>query len=142
MNFKYYNQNQTVLFPYSFEDLIPDNHPVRIVNDILERINIDPLLKAYSKEGNPSYHPVMMLKVMVFAYMNNIYSSRKIEKALRENINFMWLSNMSIVDHNTVNRFRTHKLEAAFKNIFSQVVLLLAEEGLVPETGVCRRNQN
>ena len=73
----------------------------------------------------------MMLKVMVFAYMNNIYSSRKIEKALRENINFMWLSNMSIVDHNTVNRFRTHKLEAAFKNIFSQVVLLLAEEGLV-----------
>ena len=131
MNFKHYNQNQLVLFPCSFEDLIPENHPVRIVNDILEKVNIDPLLKAYSKEGNPSYHPVMMLKVMVFAYMNNIYSSRKIEKALRENINFMWLSNMSIVDHNTVNRFRTHKLEAAFKNIFSQVVLLLAEEGLV-----------
>ncbi len=109
MDFKYYNQNQTVLFPYSFEELIPNNHPVRIVNDILERINIAPLLKAYSKEGNPSYHPVMMLKVMVFAYMNNIYSSRKIEKALRENINFMWLSNMSIVDHNTVNRFRAHK---------------------------------
>ncbi|MFC0343164.1 transposase, partial [Epilithonimonas hispanica] len=63
--------------------------------------------------------------------MNNIYSSRNIEKALRENINFMWLSNMSIVDHNTVNRFRAHKLEAAFKDIFSQVVLLLAEEGLV-----------
>ena len=131
MNFKHYNQNQLVLFPYSFEELIPDNQPVRIVNDILERINIDPLLKAYSKEGNPSYHPVMMLKVMVFAYMNNIYSSRKIEKALRENINFMWLSNMSIVDHNTVNRFRAHKLEAAFKDIFSQVVLLLADEGLV-----------
>ena len=68
---------------------------------------------------------------MVFAYMNNIYSSRKIEKALRENINFMWLSNMSIVDHNTVNRFRSNKLEAAFKDIFSQVVLLLADEGLV-----------
>ena len=131
MNFKHYNQNQLVLFPYSFEDLIPHNHPVRIVNDILEKLNIEPLLKVYSKEGNPSYHPVMMLKVMVFAYMNNIYSSRKIEKALRENINFMWLSNMSIVDHNTVNRFRSHKLEAAFKDIFSQVVLLLAEEGLV-----------
>ena len=131
MNFKHYNQNQLVLFPYSFEELIPENHPVRIVNDILEKVNIEPLLKAYSKEGNPSYHPVMMLKVMVFAYMNNIYSSRKIEKALRENINFMWLSNMSIVDHNTVSRFRTHKLQAAFKDIFSQVVMLLAEEGLV-----------
>lgn len=131
MNFKHYNQNQLVLFPYSFDDLISENHPVRVVNDILDRINIDPLLKAYSKEGNPSYHPKMMLKVMVYAYMSNIYSSRKIEKALGENINFMWLSNMSIVDHNTINRFRTHKLEAAFKDIFSQVVLLLAEEGLV-----------
>ena len=80
MNFKHYNQNQLVLFPYSFEDLIPHNHPVRIVNDILEKLNIEPLLKVYSKEGNPSYHPVMMLKVMVFAYMNNIYSSRKIER--------------------------------------------------------------
>ena len=72
-----------------------------------------------------------MLKVMVFAYMSNTHSSRKIEKALRENINFMWLSNKSIVDHNTVSRFRGNKLEAAFKDIFSQVVLLLAEEGSV-----------
>lgn len=63
MNFKYYNQNQTVLFPYSFDELIPENHLVRVVNGILEKINIAPLLKAYSKEGNPSYHPVMMLKV-------------------------------------------------------------------------------
>ena len=119
-----------LLFPYSFEELIPENHPVRIVNSV-EKINIEPLLKAYSKEKNPNYHPVMMLKMMVFAYMKNIYSSRKMEKALRENINFMWLSNMSIVDHNTVNRFRTHKLEVAIKDIFSQMVLLLAEEGLV-----------
>lgn len=89
MSFKYCNQNQLVLFPYSFEDLISENHPVRIVNDILEKVNIEPLLRAYRKEGNPSYHPVMMLKVMVFAYMNNIYSSRKIEKAFREIINFM-----------------------------------------------------
>jgi transposase len=117
MDFKHYNQNQTVLFPYSFEDLIPENHPVRILNDILEKLNIEPLLKVYSIDVNPSYHPVMMLKVMAFAYMNNIYSSRKIEKALRENINFMWLTNMSMVDHNTVNRFRNHKLEAAFKDI-------------------------
>lgn len=131
MRFKHYNQNQLVLFPYSFDDLIPENHPVRVVNSILDRINIDPLLRAYSKEGNPSYHPVMMLKVMVFAYMNNIYSSRKIEKALRENINFMWLSNMSMVDHNTVNRFRAEKLQEAFKDIFKQVVLLLVKEGLV-----------
>lgn len=49
MNFKHYNQNQLVLFPYSFQDLILEHHPVRIVNDILDRVNIKPLLKAYSK---------------------------------------------------------------------------------------------
>ena len=51
MNFKYYNQNQTVLFPYSFEELIPNNHPVRIVNDILERINIAPSSKSLQQRG-------------------------------------------------------------------------------------------
>jgi transposase len=55
-------------------------------------MKLDFLLRHYPGGGCSSYHPVMMLKVMVFAYMNNIYSSRKIEKALRENINFMWHS--------------------------------------------------
>ena len=128
---KEYNQNQNWLFPPSIEELIPENHPVRIVNSVIEQINITPLLKTYSKEGHPSYHPRMMLKVMVYAYMDNIYSSRKIEKALNENINFMWLSGRQTVDHNTIARFRSNKLKEVFKDIFKQVVLLLAEEGLV-----------
>ena len=131
MSFRHYNQNQLVLFPHTFDDLISTDHPVRIVNDVIEKINIGTLLKAYRKEGNPSYHPVMMLKVMVFAYMENIYSSRKIEKAMRENVLFMWLSNMNIADHNTIARFRSQKLQSAFKDIFTQVILLLAEEGLI-----------
>lgn len=132
MNFRDYNQSQLFLFPPTFEDLIPKNHPVRIVNDVIERIKIEPLLKAYKKEGgNPSYHPKMMLKVMVFAYMENTYSSRRIEKLVRENVNFMWLSAMQRIDHNTIARFRSQRLQEAFKDIFRQVVLLLAEEGLV-----------
>ena len=85
MNFKHYNQQQTILLPYLFEDLIPEKHPVRIVEQIVESINIQPLLKAYSKEGKPGYHPKMLLKVMLYGYMTNVYSSRKIELALREN---------------------------------------------------------
>jgi transposase len=131
MRFKHYNQQQTVLLPYSFDDLIPQKHPVRIVDQVVESLNIQPLLKAYSKEGNPGYHPKMLLKVMLYAYMTNIYSSRKIELALRENINFMWLTSMTIVDHNTINRFRSDKLKESFKEIFKQVVLMLASEGLV-----------
>lgn len=122
MKFKHYNQRQTTLLPYSFDDFISEKHPVRVVDQVVESINIQPLLKAYSKEGNPAYHPKMLLKVMLYAYMTNTYSSRKIELAVRENINFMWLTGMTIVDHNTINRFRSNKLKDSFKEIFKQVV--------------------
>lgn len=131
MKFKHYNQRQTTLLPYSFDDFISEKHPVRVVDQVVESINIQPLLKAYSKEGNPAYHPKMLLKVMLYGYMTNIYSSRKIELAVRENINFMWLTGMTIVDHNTINRFRSNKLKDSFKEIFKQVVLMLASEGFI-----------
>src|SRR5690554_2453507 len=131
IKFKEYNQQQNWLFPPSIEELIPENHPVRIVNRVIEHLDIQNLIAAYNAEGKPSYNPKMMLKVMVYAYMDNIYSSRKIEKAMRENINFMWLSANQVADHNTIARFRSKRLKDSFKDIFKQVVLLLAEEGLV-----------
>lgn len=130
-NFQSYNQQLNWLFPPSIEELIPQEHPVRIVNGIIEQLDLKLLIKEYSKEGKPSYHPKMMLKVMVYAYMDNTYSSRKIEKAMRENINFMWLAAQQVADHNTIARFRSNKLKTIFKDIFKQVVLLLAEEGLI-----------
>ncbi|MDQ0476558.1 transposase, partial [Chryseobacterium sp. MDT2-18] len=131
IKFKDYNQQQNWLFPPSIEELIPQDHPVRIVNGIIEQLDLRLLVSEYSKDGKPSFHPKMMLKVMVYAYMDNTYSSRKIEKAMRENINFMWLSAQQIADHNTIARLRSKKLKTIFKDIFKQVVLLLAEEGLV-----------
>lgn len=130
-NFKDYNQQQNWLFPPSIEELISEDHPVRVVNGVIEQLDLEPLIRAYSKDGQPIYHPKMMLKVMVYAYMDNTYSSRKIEKAMRENINFMWLANNQVADHNTIARFRSQKLKGVFKDIFKQVALLLAEEGLV-----------
>ena len=131
VKFQEYNQQQNWLLPPNIEDLIPKDHPVRVVNGVIEQLNIDLLINEYQREGKPSYHPKMMLKVMVYAYMDNTYSSRKIEKAMRENINYMWLSAMQVADHNTIARFRSQKLKDVFKDIFKQVVLLLAEEGLV-----------
>lgn len=130
-NFQSYNQQQNWLFPPSIEELITQDHPVRVVNGIIEQLDLKLLIDEYSKEGKPSYHPKMMLKVMVYAYMDNTYSSRKIEKAMRENINFMWLSAQQVADHNTIARFRSKKLKTIFKDIFKQIVLLLAEEGLI-----------
>ena len=96
--FKSYNQQQNWLFPPSIKELISQDHPVRIVHGVIEHLDLEPLIKAYSKDGQPSYHPKMMLKVMVYAYMDNTYSSRKIEKAMRKYINFMWLYDRQMAD--------------------------------------------
>jgi transposase len=76
--FKAYTQAQAMLLPPSLDELITADHPVRIVNQVLEKIDIEPLLKTYSGGGSSSFHPRMLLKVLVFAYINNNYSSRKI----------------------------------------------------------------
>src|SRR4028118_1171299 len=73
----------------------------------------------------------MLLKVLVFAYINNIYSSPKIEEALQQNVCFMWLSGMTTPDHNPINRFGGEGLKDVLRNIFTQVVELLAQEGLL-----------
>jgi transposase len=129
--FKPDRQHQVMLFPPDLNDLIAANHPVRVVNQVLEQIDITQLLQQYKPGGTSSYHPRMLLKVLVYAYINNIYSSRKIEEALSQNICYMWLSGMQKPDHNTINRFRGQRLQKSLRPIFTQVVLLLCEEGLL-----------
>jgi transposase len=127
--FKDYNFNQNLLLPPSLEELIDPNHPVRIVNQVVDNLDLDPILAKYDGGGSPAYHPRMMLKVLVYGYVTNRYSSRKIEEALQQNVHFMWLSGMSYPDHNTINRFRSDRLKGVLKEVFSQVVHLLIDHG-------------
>ncbi|WP_406844377.1 IS1182 family transposase [Flavobacterium soyae] len=129
--FKDYIPNQNVLFPPNLSELIDIKHPVRIVSNIVDGLDLKSLIHRYKPGGTSSYHPKMLLKVLVYGYLCNIYSSRKFEQALKENINFMWLSGMSQPDHNTINRFRSQRLNGQIKEIFTQIVLLLEREGIV-----------
>lgn len=131
IKFKPYQQDQLMAIPPTLDELIPKGHPVRVVNQIINEINIDTLLKRYKTKGCSSYHPRMLLKVLVYSYLCNTYTSRKIEAATRENINFMWLAGMETPDHNTINRFRSERLRGVIKKIFTQVVLLMADSGHV-----------
>ena len=129
--FKELTSNQNVLFPVSLSEKIAPNHPVRVVNSVVDALDIGCLLRAYKGGGTSSYHPRMMLKVLFYAYLNNIYSCRKIEKALQENIYFMWLSGNSTPDFRTINDFRGKRLKEHIKSLFSAIVLLLQESGYV-----------
>jgi transposase len=129
--FKRYVQNQPLLLPPSLDELIAERHPVRVVDEVIERINISELEQSYKGGGTSSYHPRMLLKVLVYGYLRNIYSSRKLEQAVLENIHFMWLAGGGKPDHNTLNDFRGKRLKDHLQKIFSQVVVLLAEEGVL-----------
>jgi len=127
--FKSYDTSQAAMFPPLLEEFVPADHPVRVVRAVIESITIDPLLEQYTGGGASSYDPRMMLSVLVYAYLCNIYSSRQIEAQLRENVHFMWLAGRSTPDHNTINRFRGDRLKGVLKEVFSQIVQLLVESG-------------
>lgn len=129
--FKDYNPSQNLLLPPNLEELIEENHPVRTVSEVIDRLDLSGLIKNYKPGGTSVYHPRMLLKVLVYGYLCNIYSSRKLEEAIKQNVHFMWLSAMNRPDHNTLNRFRSERLKGEIKQIFSQVVLLLESEGHV-----------
>lgn len=129
--FKSDNQKQSLLLPPSLDELIPATHSVRVVNTIIDRLNVDGILHTYRGGGNSCFHPCQMLKILVYAYLNNIYSSRRIAQQLSENIHYMWLSGGAKPDFRTINYFRGKRLKGIFDDLFRQVVELLHQEGFV-----------
>jgi len=130
VTFKPYTQAQTML-PTSLEELIPEGHLVRVVNRAVDALDVRPLLRRYKGGGTSSYHPRMMLKVLVYAYTQRVFSSRQIAKALRENVNFMWLSGGNRPDFRTLNRFRSSMMKGVIDEVFREVLGYLIEEGYV-----------
>lgn len=123
-----YNQDQIILLPPSLEELIPENHLVRVVNKTIESMNIKPLKDTYKGGGRSAYNPLMLLKILIFAYLMQIYSSRRIAKALREDINFMWLSGMQRPDFRTINNFRSGRLKQTIEEVFGSMIMFLSEK--------------
>ena len=129
--FKSYNQNDNLLFPPCLGDFIADNDPVRVLNAVVDHLDIRSLEDSYEGGGASSYHPRMLLKVVFYAYLQNVYSGRKMEQLLRRDVNFMWLSGMQVPDFNTINLFRRNRLAPVVDDLFTQVVEMLVENKFV-----------
>ena len=125
------NRKQNLLLPPSLDELVPENHMVRVVDAVIDRLDISDILSTYRGGGNSAFNPKMMLKVLVFAYLSNVYSSRRIEELLKRDIYFMWLAGMKRPDFRTINYYRGKRLKVGFDTVFTQVVRLLHEEGFV-----------
>lgn len=125
------SRKQNLLLPPSLDELVPENHMVRVVDAVIDRLDISDILSTYRGGGNSAFNPKMMLKVLVFAYLSNVYSSRRIEELLKRDIYFMWLAGMKRPDFRTINYYRGKRLKEGFDAVFTQVVRLLHEEGFV-----------
>lgn len=125
--FKELAGSQPTLFPQNILDKIAPNHPVRLVNEVVDNLDISCILSQYQGGGASSFHPRMMIKVLFYSYLSNVYSCRKIEQALQENIHFMWISGCSTPDFRTINYFRGKRLRDEIHRLFAEVVRLLQE---------------
>jgi transposase len=129
--FKPYEQKQAMLLPPSLEELIPEGHLVRVVSDMIDQIDKKILERQYKGGGTSAYDPRMLLKVIVYAYTQRVFSSRRIAKEVRENVNYMWLSGMNRPDHRTINRYRGNVMKTVIDEVFYGIVEQLMEQGYV-----------
>lgn len=131
ISWKPYNQGQGVLFPVSIDSKIPEDHPVRLVNHIVDELDLSDIDFGYKGGGNSSYHPRMLLKILFYAYLNNVYSCRKIAAQLEQNIYYIWLSGDQQPNFRTINNFRSLRLKQSIHKLFVQIVFILVDMGYI-----------
>ena len=114
-------------FPINLEIIIPKDDSVRTLYEVTEGLDYSKLYEAYSTEGrNPMILPETLFRIVAYGYMEGIYSSRKLEKACKRDINFRWLlQGQKEPSHNTIARFRSKRLEECVEDLFSQFIIEL-----------------
>ncbi|MCR5014426.1 MAG: transposase [Bacteroidales bacterium] len=131
LRYKSYAQNDIFLFPPSLEEMVPSNHKARVVNAVIDKLDISAIESRYKAVGNSSYHPRELVKVITYAYLDNVFSGHMMETLLNENVIYMWLSGMNRFDFRIISEFRVKCLKGVYEELFTQLVILLNEEGLV-----------
>jgi transposase len=128
--FKEYNQRQGFFRTIIPHELLEQNHPARIIDIVVERLNLEKLYDEYSEEGCPGYHPKMLIKVLFYSYMIGMMSCRKMWNGLKYRADYIFLSGDQVPDFRTINRFRL-RVQNQLPKLFTQIVMLCVELGLV-----------
>lgn len=123
--------DQHQMFPPSPMDLVPRDHLVHFIRDLVrEELDLGAIFAAYQvRRGYPPYHPGLMTALLLYAYSRGIYSSRRIERACEERVDFMALTGMAKPDHSTICKFRNDHREA-LSELFVQVLSLCRDAGI------------
>ena len=129
--FRRYEPDQMLLMPVALQEWLPADHLAYFISDVVDQLELKEILSRYEGEerGYPPYHPVMMVKVLVYAYCVGVPSSRRIEKRLHEDIAFRVLAANNTPDFRTISDFRKEHL-VALGGLFLKVLELCRQAGL------------
>jgi transposase len=125
--------NQTLLFPPSLHDWLPEGHLARFLLDVVSALDLSAIYTSYQEKdgrGQAAYAPEMMVRLLLYGYARGVYSSRKIQTRTFEDVAFRYLSGDQHPDHATIAEFRKRHLKA-LSGLFTQALLLCSEAGLV-----------
>jgi transposase len=128
--YKTYLPEQDLLLPPSLRDWLPENHLAYCVSDVVDQLDLSAIESVYEEEdrGQPPYHPRMMTKILVYGYCVGVFSSRRIQKRLVEDVAFRVLAAGNQPDFRTISDFRKLHLKA-LEELFQQVLRLVLEVG-------------
>jgi transposase len=128
--FKDYDQGQGIFRAIQPNDLLEPDHPARVIDKVVELLDLQEIYADYAEEGNPAYHPQMMMKILFYSYFCGLMSSRKIWEGMKNRADFIFLSGDQVPDFRTINAFRTRHMQVLPK-LFSQIVMLCIELDMV-----------
>lgn len=130
--FRAYNPKQNFLFPRSLDEYVKEDDLSVFIRDlVMEQLDLSEIYDGYAEsQGNPPYNPTMMTALLLYAYSQGIYSSRRIQRACAQRVDFMVVTAHEEPDHRTIGKFRKRH-EVALSGLFEQVLELCATAGLV-----------
>lgn len=130
-------RQQLVLFATTLEERIPQEHPVRLLDEILDRLDWTEWEAEYhGSHGQPPIHPSVLAKILLFAMIRRVRSSRQIEYQLEHSLDFIWLASGRVLDHTTLSEFR-RRHTVQLKQLYRQVVQLALDLGVAKLIEVC-----
>lgn len=129
--FRAYEPDQILLLPPSLGDWVAKDHLIYFLSDVVDALDLSAIYETYTEErGYPPYHPLMMVKVLLYGYARGIFSSRKLARACEEDVTFRVLSADNRPDFRTISEFRRRHLRA-LADLFLQVLRLCQRSGMV-----------
>src|SRR5947207_16013910 len=129
-NFREFDRETSFLLPPSLDEWLPERHLARFVVEVIDGLDLSAMVKSYRGSGSASYHPALLLGLLVYGYTTGVFSSRKLERATYDSVAFRFIAANDHPDHDTIPTFR-RRFVKEIEGVFVQVLALAREMGVL-----------